>query len=652
MSLSKVRSALQSLDYQAPYFVPSLWKDESPEDLNAIRVNPKAFYLEVIDAILQQPPSDIVKTTGGEWSRSAVVYNIFPRLSAAFDHNQNGKISIEPQESLRETGTFLKCIAMLPYIKRLGANVVHLLPIMAIGKDGNKGSLGSPYAIKNPYKIDERLSEPALNLDVETEFAAFVEAARHLGLRVVLEFVFRTSAKDGDWVKEHPDWFYWIDNRLRDRGAKPEEKSGDTQSGAEQINARELVYGNPIFSREALAVINAKVNAGDFSHLPEPDDVYRSFFTETPKTIEFINGQYIGTTNDGRQCRIPGAFADWPPDDTQPPWGDVTYLKLFDHPAFNYIAYNTIRMYSAELARAEFINKSLWEKIIGIIPYYQDAFGIDGVMIDMGHALPFELKREMVRVARSKNPDFAFWDENFDITPKSVAEGYNAVMGGLIFVGHQFEELKKFLTYFAKQGVPIPFFGSAENHNTPRCASRFGGQESGANFSKFIFAVSCIYPAIPFIHSGMELCEWYPVNTGIGFSPSELQKFPSEKLGLFSEDAYNWTGGNGVEPIVPFIQRILKVRKQYESLIIDPSPDSIRFIDIPNSSVLGIVRSGYGKKILFLANANPVAPAEVSVPIKSVKPELIDLLTNEPYPIYDNALTARLGAGECVWFEV
>jgi len=637
MSLSKVRAALQSLTYHKPYFIPSLWEKPLSETLTAIEVSPKAFYLEVIDSILDEPKAELVPTENGAWSRSAVIYNLFPRLTAAFDHNQNKRIDVLPNEALRETGTFLKCIALLPYIKSLGATVVHLLPITSIGKDGNKGSLGSPYAIKNPYKLDERLAEPALNLDVETEFAAFVEAAHHLGLRVVLEFVFRTSAKDGDWVKEHPEWFYWIDNRLQDRS--PQHRSG-------------LVYGNPIFSREELAVINAKVSAGDFSNLPPPSDLYRSFFTDTPQTVELVGGRYIGKTKDGRECRIPGAFADWPPDDTQPPWGDVTYLKMYDHPAFNYIAYNTIRMYSAELAQPKFANKPLWEKIIGIIPHYQEKFGIDGVMIDMGHALPFELKKAMVRTAREKNPDFAFWDENFDITTKSVAEGYNAVMGSLIFVGHQFDELKKFLTFFAKQGVPIPFFGSAENHNTPRNASRFGGGEAGANYSKFIFAVACAYPTIPFIHSGMELCEWYPVNTGIGFSPADLQQFPSDKLGLFSEESYNWAGGNGVSPIIPFIQQTLAVRKKYEKLITDPSADTITILDIPNSPVLGIVRSGYGKKLLFLANAHPLNTTEVSVPLQSTKPELKELLSGERYRIGNDVLTVRLGGGESAWFEL
>ena len=126
---------------------------------------------------------------------------------------------------------------MLPYIKRLGVNTVHLLPITSIGQDGNKGTLGSPYAIRNPYELDENLSEPALGLDVKTEFKAFVEAAHRLGLRVVVEFVFRTAAKDADWVKEHPEWFYWI---------KEASRCGIPPTRTKQS------YGSPLFTREEL----------------------------------------------------------------------------------------------------------------------------------------------------------------------------------------------------------------------------------------------------------------------------------------------------------------------------------------------------------------------------------------------------------------
>ncbi len=48
-------------------------------------------------------------------------------------------------------------------------------------------------------------------------------------------------------------------------------------------------------------------------------------------------------------------------------------------------------------------------------------------------------------------------------------------------------------------------------------------------------------PAIPFLHSGYELAEEYPINTGLDFTGEELKKMPSETLPLFSEFAYDWT---------------------------------------------------------------------------------------------------------------
>ena len=114
--------------------------------------------------------------------------------------------------------------------------------------------------------------------------------------------------------------------------------------------------------------------------------------------------------------------------------------------------------------------------IVGIVPYYQNEFGIDGVMIDMGHALPMSLKAEMVKSARDINPDFAFWDENFSITARSREEGYNAVFGYLWHVQHIRQQMKEFLWRLQNETFPIPFFATPENHNTHRAAARPGGR--------------------------------------------------------------------------------------------------------------------------------------------------------------------------------
>ena len=173
------------------YAVPNLWiaEKQNLNKLQIIKMNPPSYFLNALDYIINQKQSMIQKEQGGKWTTQSVIYNMFVRTTCAFDHNENGKLDLPlNQEGWRETGTFLKATSLLPYIKSLGANTIHLLPITSIGSDGNKGTLGSPYAIKNPYRIDENLSEPNAGLGVEEEFKLFVNTAHHLGIRVVVEF--------------------------------------------------------------------------------------------------------------------------------------------------------------------------------------------------------------------------------------------------------------------------------------------------------------------------------------------------------------------------------------------------------------------------------------------------------------------------------
>lgn len=571
------------------YYVPGLWSAGSGARRAVKKVDPADFYLTAADRILDHPAVPIVRNHGGQWTRAAVIYNMFVRTTCAFDHNRNGKLDLPlNEEGWRETGTFLKAMALLPYVRSLGANTVHLLPITAIGSDGNKGTLGSPYAIRNPNELDVNLSEPKLGLGAEEEFRMFVDSAHHLGIRVVVEFVFRTSSKDGDWVKEHPDWYYWIKASVRDREAG---------------SADEHRYGSPIFTKEELKQILSKVDAGDFTDLHPPHKEYREMFTLPPQSVQMTSGKYIGTLPDGSTARIPGAFADWPPDDSQPPWGDVTYLKMYSHPEFNYIAYNTLRMYDTRLAAKENVNAPLWEKIAEIIPHYQHAFRIDGVMIDMGHALPMELKQDMIRRARSIDPDFAFWDENFSVTKKSLEEGYNAVIGYQWSDQHNPEKFKQLLNRFTGEGYPVPFFATPESHNTPRAAARPGG----IRYSTYAWIIGNFIPAIPFIHSGFELGEKYPINTGLDFSAADLKKLPSAKLPLFSEYAYDWTSRS---EITDLIRKVAALRRRYQATIVNTDPSSLKMLEARPDGAIVFQRlsSSGGPSLLVAANSNMKKP--------------------------------------------
>ncbi len=628
-----------------PYAVPGLWLDPTGPPAQRL-VNPYRFFLEHIAWIEAQPQEPFV-ANGGEWSRNGVVYNVLVRAATGFDHDGDGRISLDPiGDSWMETGTFLKTIALLPYIKSLGFNTVHLLPITAIGQDGHKGTLGSIYAIQNPYRLDPRLAEPALGLGVETEFAALVEAAHRLGLRVVVEFAFRTASKDADWVAEHPAWFYWI------RADVPDRRPGTLQEEA---------YGPPIFTPEELAQIKRITNIhervwrGDSDDLVPPHPVYCEMFTSPPRpeNVRLVEGRWIGTLEDGTHVRIPGAFADWPPDDPQPPWTDVTYLRLYDHSDFNYIAYNTVRMYDSRLARPENAIKPLWERIVGILPHYQLTFGIDGVMIDMGHALPMELKQRMVKAARQINPDFAFWDENFDIARESRDEGYNAVIGNYWWMAYRPQKLvDEMLRTCADadnkhpRGYPIPFFAAPESHNTPRAAARPGG----LSYARLTWALGCLLPALPFCHAGFEIGETLPVNTGLDFQPEELpnypadNKHPSEKLPLFSEAAYGWEN----EPnLVKWVRRTLAIRACHADLITDSDPATFDLLETDNPHVWAVIRRRGERAVGAIFNLDWKAAHTFRVHLPTAQSSLSDLLSDEGFPLEEGWLQAQFGPARC-----
>ena len=433
--------------------------------------------------------------------------------------------------------------------------------------------------------LDATLSEPSAGLGAHLEFQALVQAAHRLGLRVVVEFVFRTAAKDSEWAGEHPEWFYWI------REAIPDRVAGSVD---------ERAYGSPIFTENELSKIRRRVAAGDLADLPPPHPVYRSMFVPAPRPdrVRRTATGWRGATSDGTPCRIPGAFADWPPDDTQPPWDDVTYLRLYGDSDFEYMAYNTVRMYDARLAVPERAVMALWNRMARILPHYHEAYGVDGVMIDMGHALPQPLKDRMVTEVRAMASGFAFWDEDFSME-RQADEVHDAVIGNFWWAVHRPDDLRKgLLPMLATKGTHLPFFATPETHNTPRCAARAGGIERSA----FAWTFGCFLPAMPFVHGGFEWAETDPVNTGLDFTPDQAAAVSIERMGLYSPVAYAWTGER---TLVDRIRATLQLRDEFEDLLVERYPESFRALEAADGPVLGYVRERKGAGIVVIGNPTP-----------------------------------------------
>jgi len=325
---------------------------------------------------------------------------------------------------------------------------------------------------------------------------------------------------------------------------------------------------------------------------------------------------------------------------------------MHNHPDFNYIAYNTIRMYDSALENPDTFNRELWETIASIIPWYQDNYGIDGAMIDMGHALPEQLKKRVVETARRNRPDFAFWDENFDPTPDVRDEGFDAVFGSLPFVIHDTVFIRGLLNHLNRTGVALPFFGTGENHNTPRICHRWPGMETGRNRAAFVFALSAVLPAIPFIHSGMELCEWHPVNLGLNFDDNDRARFPSETLPLFSAYSYDWNDANNQQPLNTHISKILSIRNRYAELILCGESGSIILPYVSEPDLFAVLRRNGNHALLFIGNSNGEEERTGTIEFSFADATLRDLLEQQDHEVAEHRLTITCRPGQCMLFEL
>ena len=146
-------------------------------------------YLALAAALIASPalagpdytPRDVVAVQNAAWTADAVLYQLNTR-------------------QFTSEGTFKAAQKQLPRLAAMGVDIIWLMPIHPIGEVNRKGSLGSPYAVR-----DYRAVNPELG--TEADFRAFVAEAHRLGLRVILDWVANHSAYDNPLTTRHPEWF-------------------------------------------------------------------------------------------------------------------------------------------------------------------------------------------------------------------------------------------------------------------------------------------------------------------------------------------------------------------------------------------------------------------------------------------------------------
>jgi cyclomaltodextrinase len=200
--------------------------------MNKSAKSPIVIILTLLLALLLCPPpacadrdvSNERARSSPTWLRESTIYEIYPRAFSA-------------------RGDFNGITAKLDELKDLGVNVLWLMPIHPIGEKLRKGTLGSPYAIKDYFAINPEFGST-------NDFKRLVTKAHARGLRVILDVVANHTAWDSVMMQQ-PEFY------------KQDAKGKIIPPVAEWTDVAGLNYENPKLREYMIAMLKYWVKEFD-----------------------------------------------------------------------------------------------------------------------------------------------------------------------------------------------------------------------------------------------------------------------------------------------------------------------------------------------------------------------------------------------------
>jgi len=131
---------------------------------------------EIVEDIARQPARE-----SEDWVKDAIIYEVFLR-------------SFSPE------GNFAGLEKRLPELKELGVTVIWLMPIHPVGEKNKKGTLGSPYSVRDYFDVNPEFG----TMD---DFKSLLDAAHDHGFKLIIDLIANHSAWDNPLIEQHPDWY-------------------------------------------------------------------------------------------------------------------------------------------------------------------------------------------------------------------------------------------------------------------------------------------------------------------------------------------------------------------------------------------------------------------------------------------------------------
>lgn len=126
-------------------------------------------------------PKKYVEIITPEWVKNATLYELNVR-------------------QFSEEGTFKAVEKQLSRLKKMGIDIIWLMPIHPIGETHRKGSLGSYYSVKDYYGINPEFG-------TEEDFRNLVDAIHQEGMYIIIDWVANHTSWDNEIVTKHPEWY-------------------------------------------------------------------------------------------------------------------------------------------------------------------------------------------------------------------------------------------------------------------------------------------------------------------------------------------------------------------------------------------------------------------------------------------------------------
>lgn len=116
-----------------------------------------------------------------DWVKNATIYEVYLRHYTV-------------------SGTIKEFMEHLPRLKELGVDILWIMPIQPVGEEKKKGTMGSPYSIKDYIGVNPDFGSLA-------DFKELVKEVHELGMYIILDWVANHTAWDHVWVSQYPEFY-------------------------------------------------------------------------------------------------------------------------------------------------------------------------------------------------------------------------------------------------------------------------------------------------------------------------------------------------------------------------------------------------------------------------------------------------------------